>query len=377
MKRFDFAAEVAKQLITVASAIIAVIVAFNEKFFSKNIEVFFCVLADLTIFIFSIIAGILCLGGLVHLVGKQEYKDSNSINQNKIRRPLISREFVRISRTSANFFAQCQQIFFGFGLCFFIAIAVFDKYHNQSSELPLTGSQLTPAIFFLPTPNIKSDTGPSPLVWTTFGIEAIALMIGGVLLRYGNGSVVKGMGAVAIASSLAMHGYLIKKVDIDSLIKIEPKIDKIEIKSEIKNQLEKLCGLGPTHETKITGFDSGSPSLKDGMLSEILNICSRWKERQGKNQEGILLVIGATDRMPLSATAKLRYDSNFGLARARAEAVKSTLVECGVESERTIILVSGPSNTPTVSAHPITNEDFPEDRAVDIWAIWNWREDPK
>lgn len=377
MKRFDFAAEVAKQLITVASAIIAVIVAFNEKFFSKNMEVFFCVLADLTIFIFSIIAGILCLGGLVHLVGKQEYKDSNSINPNKIRRPSIGREFVRISGTSANFFAQCQQIFFGFGLCFFIAIAVFDKSYNQSSELPLTGSQVTPTIFFLPTPNTKSETGPSPFIWSSFGVEAIALVIGGVLLRYGNGSLVKGMGAVAIASSLAMHGYLIKKIDIDSLIKIEPNIDKIEIKSEIKNQLEKLGALGPTHETKITGFDSGSPNLKDDMLSGILNVCSRWKERQEKNQEGLLLVIGATDRVRLSATAKLRYDSNFGLARARAEAVKSTLVECGVESERTITLVSGPRNTPTVSAHPITNEDFPEDRAVDIWAIWNWREDPK
>ena len=37
MKRFDFANDVAKQLITITSAIITVVIAFYEKFFSLSL----------------------------------------------------------------------------------------------------------------------------------------------------------------------------------------------------------------------------------------------------------------------------------------------------------------------------------------------------
>jgi uncharacterized membrane protein len=44
MKRFDLANEVSKQLITIASAIIAIVVAFYDKFFSHGTATFIAVL---------------------------------------------------------------------------------------------------------------------------------------------------------------------------------------------------------------------------------------------------------------------------------------------------------------------------------------------
>ena len=75
MKRFDLANEVAKQLITIASAIITVLVAFYEKFFSHEDWIFILVFVVLLIFILSILIGVLSIGGLTTLVESQEHNE--------------------------------------------------------------------------------------------------------------------------------------------------------------------------------------------------------------------------------------------------------------------------------------------------------------
>jgi hypothetical protein len=121
MKRFDFAGEVAKQLITICSAIITVVIAFYEKFFTHGDWSFYLVLADLVVFILSIGAGVLSLGGIVTLVERQERQDAS---RSKLR-PIYA--FVRIGGSTARLCAMWQQGLFLFGLLCFVLIAVVDR----------------------------------------------------------------------------------------------------------------------------------------------------------------------------------------------------------------------------------------------------------
>src|SRR5689334_19897422 len=124
MKRFDFAAEVAKQLITVSSAIITVVIGFYEKFFSKDVTIFFLVFADMLVFVVSIVAGILSLGGIVTLVGRQELRDFRSaLNPASKLKPRPS-QFVHLFGSNAMRMAAWQQGLFALGLLAFLGVAV-------------------------------------------------------------------------------------------------------------------------------------------------------------------------------------------------------------------------------------------------------------
>jgi hypothetical protein len=72
MKRFDFAADVSKQLITISAAIITVLITFYEKFLSHREFVFFTIVTTLCLLIASIVCGIAALGGIVNLAERQE-----------------------------------------------------------------------------------------------------------------------------------------------------------------------------------------------------------------------------------------------------------------------------------------------------------------
>jgi len=78
MKRFDFASDVAKQLITISSALITVLIGFYEKFFSQSGTTFTLVVIILSIFVASVICGILTIGCLTNLVNKQEFHDAQA-----------------------------------------------------------------------------------------------------------------------------------------------------------------------------------------------------------------------------------------------------------------------------------------------------------
>lgn len=124
MKRFDFAAEVAKQLITISSAFIAVVVAFYEKFFTRSPVTFFFVVLVLITFMVSIIAGVWSLGGLVTLISRQEHLDRTA-QKGK----LPSRAaFVSLRDTEALRYAQLQQWIFLFAMVGFALVALIDNF---------------------------------------------------------------------------------------------------------------------------------------------------------------------------------------------------------------------------------------------------------
>lgn len=127
---------------------------------------------------------------------------------------------------------------------------------------------------------------------------------------------------------------------------------------------------GPKKLITIQGFESGKASISSAMESEINNACTTWKSYSSLNQKGVLLIIGSTDRTPLSASIKKIYESNSGLAKARAERVRETLEKCGMPTEKMITLDSGPNRTPSTQDYKNKN-NFPEDRSVTVWAFWN------
>ena len=136
MKRFDFANDVAKQLITISSAIIAVVIAFYEKFLSHGTCTFVLVFLALFVFILSIISGVLTIGGLTNLVELQEYKDLKSESEENsdnasatsagVPKP-GTKEFVRLGGSAAQTCAIAQQALFALGLFLFIAAAIYDR----------------------------------------------------------------------------------------------------------------------------------------------------------------------------------------------------------------------------------------------------------
>lgn len=126
MKRFDFAAEVIKQTITIASAIITVLIAFYEKFFSHISIVFYLVMGDLLCFAASIVFGVFCLGGIVNLAERQEYNDIENGSSSKLKQSSKT-TFVRLGGTPVVTLAICQQLLFFGAFIAFITIAVLDK----------------------------------------------------------------------------------------------------------------------------------------------------------------------------------------------------------------------------------------------------------
>jgi flagellar motor protein MotB len=173
---------------------------------------------------------------------------------------------------------------------------------------------------------------------------------------------------------------LLKKLDdLANFNKIDVDLSNIDIETKINTYLSQIA-LAPERLGDFTEFKPGKsdfrPEIQD-MQATVDRICQRWQERT-ERQEGLLIVVGATDRMPLGPSARGRYESNFGLARARAEEIKSKLRKCGsgIDDARILAIVSGPRSTPEKKDQEEAKFGHPKDRMVDVWAIWSWREPP-
>jgi hypothetical protein len=158
MKRFDFASEVAKQTITIASAIITVLIAFYEKFFSGEPVVFYLVLGNLLLFAISIVLGIFSLGGIVNLVEQQEYRDASVDTSTKLKTPSAKSAFARLAGTLAARFACWQQFIFFVALLAFIFIGILDK---MGTFTPLTVASPARSSTIAPTASPNVTTTPS------------------------------------------------------------------------------------------------------------------------------------------------------------------------------------------------------------------------
>jgi hypothetical protein len=210
-------------------------------------------------------------------------------------------------------------------------------------------------------PNLP--TTPSVVSSLVF-VTGLAIVAGCLLIILGKNSTARAVGTITLASGLI--GHLIHEVKIDSIFKV----DTLKVEANIEAQLNKLKPIGPEHLGYVDGFGLGDADLTTAMHSKLEAICTEWKARKGEGKEGLLLLVGATDLVRLNTNARKRYESNFGLARARAEAVRGSIAECGVPNPEMLALVSGPKNTPYGLSQMERREGFPEDRRVDIWAVW-------
>jgi hypothetical protein len=218
-------------------------------------------------------------------------------------------------------------------------------------------------------------------------VNILLLGIGSGLVLFGKSGTAKTAGVASLLGGIVAHGYLVKEFKLDKLINIEHLItlDKPKLQIAVAEELRSLGGIGPQYLGGFPNFKIGQATLDlegfdaDG---EVDRICSAWREHRNKGRDGILLIVGATDRLVLRGEYSQRFETNVGLARARAETVRSRLLACGtglpskysVTPERVLVLVSGPRNTPerTFDRREAKPIGFPEDRRVDVWAFWSF-----
>jgi len=185
---------------------------------------------------------------------------------------------------------------------------------------------------------------------------------------------VQSAGIGTIAASLLTHFSLVDKINFGDLFKLEKPSFSVNLTAE----LEKLGGFGPRHLTALDNFPLGEATMDDGTRSRITSkVCDEWREGLKVGRDGVILVIGSTDRVPLSPASRGRYESNVGLARARAEWVTEGIIRCGVPEEKLISLVTGPQHTPDKQQQRERSTEFGGDRRVDVWVFWSLPEDNK
>jgi hypothetical protein len=139
--------------------------------------------------------------------------------------------------------------------------------------------------------------------------------------------------------------------------------------------LDKLIGLkidkggfSPGHIIRLEGFCLSSADLRQQIANQIRESCGR---RNLKDSNAFLLVVGATDNTPVRGGP---FESNFGLARARAERVRDILLgeKCNIPANNVLALVSGPRHTDADHDKPQSRKGgTAEDRSVDVWAFWD------
>lgn len=208
-------------------------------------------------------------------------------------------------------------------------------------------------------------------LWPLAAGGMAAMLIGGVVMVLGRATWVRMAGAATLLSGLTANGALIKEVKISDIFKFDTKIDKPTLEIELNRRLQQLSEFGPEQLALLDGFTPGDAALLPHMKAPLQAVCERWRSRGGRGQRGLILVVGSTDRVSLNATARLRYESNVGLARARAEQAKARLVECDIPPSQLMTLVSGPRNTPVDRPASAAEPGFAEDRSVAVWALWS------
>lgn len=216
-------------------------------------------------------------------------------------------------------------------------------------------------------------------VWGVVTAGIAILAAGTVLLLFGSSMWAKIGGAGALVVGLTASGHFVKEINIGDIFKFETKIEKPTLEISLARKIvEQIGSFGPERLVTLDNFVAGHANfVASHMVPPLSEVCRKWTERGGKQQRGLLLVIGSTDRSPLGPAARARYESNVGLARARAEQVKERLLdktlfpECLIKEEQVVTLVSGPRFTPEGNtAFPGGEENYGKDRSVSIWALW-------
>lgn len=200
---------------------------------------------------------------------------------------------------------------------------------------------------------------------------------------------VRAVGAALATAGLTMSaGGLTLFKDVKLSVNIEDliKIVREESRREIKNQQQVVGNSAFERVASIEGFKIGNASrleLKNTPPVDVADApalkeaATTWIRNRAAGRNGVFLLIGSADRLPLSRSLANRYDANSGLAQARANAVRDALTETILKQNPQfrprvgdfVVIGAGPSETPEAQASTGA-EGFPADRRVEIWAFW-------
>jgi hypothetical protein len=218
-------------------------------------------------------------------------------------------------------------------------------------------------------PIAPADTTPAAIThafWGVLGLGAIGLTAGTVLLVVGREKWVKATGAATLIGTLLGEGALVNEVKFGNLF--EAKIDKLSLEGMWQKKLDQLSGFGPEHLAVLRGFTTGDAAPTEEMKRQVKQLCAAHREKLRAG--GLILVVGSADRVPLRQAVRAQYESNVGLAMARAEAVRQQVLDCGIDQNRVVTLVAGPRYTP-VGAPNTDQGRLAEDRSVTIWGLFS------
>jgi hypothetical protein len=189
--------------------------------------------------------------------------------------------------------------------------------------------------------------------------------------------------------SLAAGGLTFFKVDkIFGEIKFDGHL-KMENKLDIPISIGHGRAFAMWNMQPSPSFDIGSTELgrqtsgcgaalagNNGWNDWVDGFVREWKGRAKKSSEDRLMLTGTADRLPLEGKLRRQYDSNMGIARARANAVALKLIEATrtldaadrLSDSRISIQTVGPAQT---SAKPDEGDGckkggFASDRVVSI-----------
>lgn len=223
----------------------------------------------------------------------------------------------------------------------------------------------------------NKETSALSAYWAALGLGGFAMLVGALLLLAGKSGLARWTGALMLGLSLFMHGSLIREVKFGDLLKFETRIDRLaDLTLKLEAQRNEQSRFEPRLVATISHFAPGNAHIPSEMKSQLTQICGEWKNRNPVQQGRMLQVIGSTDRVPLSASIRRQFESNVGLAQARAEQVKTGLVQCGVRSDQIMTMVAGPKNTASLPARGVP-DGVGDDRSVTVWAFGSIASQPK
>lgn len=184
-----------------------------------------------------------------------------------------------------------------------------------------------------------------------------------------------GTGSAAWGISIPITGKLELKPEFSAKL-----ADSIELKLEQKFGSNGLNKPGLLAASRFAGFASGSEKLNCDDPANIREIkitkdaISKAKERK---QPIVMILVGSTDKTPLTPPNKERFESNTGLARARVNQVEQCL---GIDTRmgstgqgvdvQVMRLVTGPLYTPLARpVRDLAKQLMAEDREVRVLLI--------
>ncbi|AXW41407.1 OmpA family protein [Ralstonia nicotianae] len=215
----------------------------------------------------------------------------------------------------------------------------------------------------------EAPNPPLTMALALLGGAGIAIVAGALLIGWGRGWPAKWAGVALVASGFTANGIVFKDAKFGDLFRFDTRIDKVALELEIDRKLKALSEFGPEQLGVVDDFESGRADVRPHMGETIRAVCDKWRAHGDRGQHGLLLVIGSTDRVRLSPTSATQYESNVGLARARAEQVKARLLDCSIPTGQMVTMVSGPRYTP--ASGEVVPSDAAKDRSVVVWALWS------